>query len=128
MLMKFYSLRSLREACGLTQVQLAKRLGCCVDYCRTIENGERELEEMTQTARKLLYEMAEKMELDYNSLRIMRLRANLTQKQAAGELGISLHRYNEVERGQVKTHTHEDRARAIFQRAIEDLERTGSDD
>ena len=124
--LKFYGgfceLKRLRQALGLTQAQLAAHVNITEAYYSQFEYGGYYSHKMLKIIRKFLRQYLKQAALDFNSLKVMRLRADLTQRQAAQRLGITQNFYCELEYGKYPTSRFNQRARDLFQEIINDLE------
>ena len=118
----FCELKRLREALNLTQKEVARQLGVHKSYYSQLESGTRKSHKGQKAVCKLLFQHFKCAKLDFNSLRIMRLRADLTTHQAAKRLNISAGWYCKLEKGKYDMPTLESRARDLFQEIINDLE------
>ena len=98
------------------------QVGITGSYYSQLEYGGYYSHKMLKIIRQFLRQRLKQAELDFNSLKIMRLRADLTQKQAARLLKISQSFYCDIEHGKHSTSRHVQRARDLFQEIINDLE------
>ena len=124
--LKFYGgfceLKRLREALGLMQSQVAAQVGITTKYYSRLETGGYYSHKKLKIIRRFLQQYSKQKALDFNSLKIMRLRADLTQKQVARWLDIDQSTYSKIERGERPTPRVRHKARKLLQEIINDLE------
>ena len=118
----FCDLKRLREVLNLTQKEVAGQLGFSKNYYSQLESGTRKSNNGLRAVCKLLFQHFKRAKLDFDSLRIMRLRADLTTHQAAKRLNISAVWYCKLEKGKYDMPVLESKARTLFKEIINDLE------
>lgn len=113
------SLRDLRLEAGLTQKELAKKIGCDYRIYNIIERFEDEFEKIRRHAVKFL-EGVQRTENPAiaKSLRRMRLKAGLTQKEVVKRVRCSIQHYSKVERGETSSPAIKAAAIALFEEIL----------
>ncbi len=98
------TLREIRCELGLSQSYVAKRIGCREQYYSLIERNMRNSPELREKAQIFLENtLKNDTPTMRRTLRRMRLKAGLTQRQTAQIIRCNANHYSQIERGQYKS-------------------------
>lgn len=112
------TLRQLRLEAGLSEMEVANLIGYPFWRYSTIEECELNAHEIISQGKKILMERLKDKPVD--TLRRMRIRAGLTQKQTAQKIGCSNVTYNLVENGKYIALGIKERAMALFESVLKE--------